>query len=173
MRCAQAALTGTGLLRVPQSSAATADCPLAAAACRRAYTFVVMWMGVSISGMRLSCTQVTACFCPQRAPLPSPLCPAPPAQAAPPYSPMPSAASALPAVILFNKWLLAYSGFPFPITLTMWHMAFCSTVGFVCIRVLGLVKSHNMSARDYMQRVFPIGALLAWCLDAKLAVAGR
>lgn len=37
-------------------------------------------------------------------------------------------------------------------------MTFCSTVGFICIRVLGLVKSHNMSAADYMQRVFPIGA---------------
>lgn len=57
--------------------------------------------------------------------------------------------------------LLAYSGFPFPIALTMWHMAFCSTVGFICIRVLGLVKSHNLSARDYMQRVMPIGVLYA------------
>ena len=24
------------------------------------------------------------------------------------------------AVIMFNKWLLAYSGFPFPIALTLW-----------------------------------------------------
>lgn len=24
------------------------------------------------------------------------------------------------SVILFNKWLLAYSGFPFPISLTLW-----------------------------------------------------
>ena len=30
------------------------------------------------------------------------------------------------SVILFNKWLLAFSGFPYPITLTMWHMLFCS-----------------------------------------------
>lgn len=29
-------------------------------------------------------------------------------------------------VILFNKYLLSYAGFPFPITLTMIHMAFCS-----------------------------------------------
>ena len=43
----------------------------------------------------------------------------------------------------------------------MWHMTFCSVVGFLCIRVLGLVKSHNMSARDYMQRVMPIGVLYA------------
>ncbi|KAL4422706.1 hypothetical protein ABPG75_008903 [Micractinium tetrahymenae] len=79
----------------------------------KAYTFVVIWMAVSIS------------------------------------------------VILFNKWLLAYSGFPFPIALTMWHMSFCSAVGFICIRVLGLVKSHNMSTKDYMQRVMPIGVLYA------------
>jgi hypothetical protein len=39
----------------------------------------------------------------------------------------------------------------------MWHMTFCSTVGFIAVRVLKLVKSHNMTPRDYMQRVFPIG----------------
>ena len=29
-------------------------------------------------------------------------------------------------VILYNKWILAYYGFPYPITLTMWHMLFSS-----------------------------------------------
>lgn len=38
-------------------------------------------------------------------------------------------------MILFNKWLLAYAGFPYPISLTLWHMFFCSTVGFLCVRV--------------------------------------
>jgi len=61
------------------------------------------------------------------------------------------------AVILFNKWLLAYSGFPYPIALTCWHMLFCSTVGFVAVRVLGLVKSHHLSVQEYMTRVMPIG----------------
>lgn len=65
------------------------------------------------------------------------------------------------SVILFNKWLLAYAGFPFPITLTMWHMTFCSTIGIICVRVLGVVKSHNMSSSDYMRRVMPIGILYA------------
>lgn len=64
------------------------------------------------------------------------------------------------AVILFNKWLLAYSGFPYPIALTMWHMFFCSTIAFIAVRVLGAVKSHNMSPREYATRVMPIGALL-------------
>ena len=63
------------------------------------------------------------------------------------------------SVILFNKWLLAFSGFPYPITLTMWHMLFCSTVGFLCVRVGRFVKPHNMSAHDYLRRVMPIGGL--------------
>lgn len=65
------------------------------------------------------------------------------------------------AVILANKWLLAYSGFPFPISLTLWHMFICSSIGFVCVRVLKLVKSHNMPASEYMRRVVPIGILYA------------
>jgi hypothetical protein len=67
------------------------------------------------------------------------------------------------AVILFNKWLLAYSGFPYPIALTMWHMAFCSSIAFVLVRVLGVVKSHNMSAREYATRVMPIGECCCCC----------
>ena len=62
------------------------------------------------------------------------------------------------AVILFNKWLLAYSGFPYPIALTMWHMTFCSSIAFVAVRVLGVVKSHHMTPREYAERVMPIGA---------------
>ena len=38
-------------------------------------------------------------------------------------------------VILYNKWILTVWEFHFPITLTMWHMAFCSAVSF------GLVPS--------------------------------
>jgi hypothetical protein len=56
-----------------------------------------------------------------------------------------------------TQWLLAYSGFPFPIALTIWHMGFCSAIGCIAVRVLGLVKSHQMTAREYMTRVMPIG----------------
>lgn len=62
------------------------------------------------------------------------------------------------SVILFNKWLLAFSGFPYPITLTSWHMLFCSVIAFVCVRVLKVVKSHNMTPRVYVRKVLPIGA---------------
>jgi hypothetical protein len=60
-------------------------------------------------------------------------------------------------VIMFNKWVLAYSGFPFPMALVMWHMFFCSLVGFLAVRVFKVVKSHNMSTEEYFKRVIPIG----------------
>ena len=63
-------------------------------------------------------------------------------------------------VILFNKWLLAFAGFPFPIALTLWHMIVCSAAGFLCVRVFKTSKSFNMSVEDYVRRVLPIGALL-------------
>lgn len=37
-------------------------------------------------------------------------------------------------VIMYNKWILAYSGFPFPIALTLWHMVFCSLLAFALVR---------------------------------------
>ncbi|XRB25037.1 triose-phosphate transporter [Pseudoscourfieldia marina] len=68
------------------------------------------------------------------------------------------------SVILFNKWLLAYTPFHYPITLTLWHMAFCSTCGFIVVRVLKVTPSVNMSWTDYGKRVVPIGALYALSL---------
>ena len=87
----------------------------------RSYTYVLIWMGISIS------------------------------------------------VILFNKWLLAFSGFPFPIALTLWHMIFCSFVGVMAVRVLKVVKSHNMTAQDYYTRVMPIGEPAAGASHAALS----
>eukprot|EP00238_Polyblepharides_amylifera_P012553 CAMPEP_0196585170 /NCGR_PEP_ID=MMETSP1081-20130531/49735_1 /TAXON_ID=36882 /ORGANISM="Pyramimonas amylifera, Strain CCMP720" /LENGTH=309 /DNA_ID=CAMNT_0041906631 /DNA_START=279 /DNA_END=1208 /DNA_ORIENTATION=- len=65
------------------------------------------------------------------------------------------------AVIMYNKWLLAYYGFPYPLALTMWHMTFCSTVAFCLVRVFRVVKPVNMSMTDYRRRVLPIGLLYA------------
>ena len=62
------------------------------------------------------------------------------------------------SVILFNKWILAYSGFPFPLALTLWHMFFCSTIAFFLVRILKVVKPVNMPRRDYLRKVMPIGA---------------
>jgi hypothetical protein len=89
----------------------------------KSYTYVLIWMGISIS------------------------------------------------VILFNKWLLAFSGFPFPIALTLWHMLFCSCVGVLAVRVLKVVKSHNMTPREYYTRVMPIGASSVLLTSAGFGVA--
>ena len=40
-------------------------------------------------------------------------------------------------------------------------MLFCSSIAFLMVRVLKLVKSVNMPRRDYVRRVMPIGALYA------------
>ena len=38
-------------------------------------------------------------------------------------------------VILYNKYILAYYGFPFPIALTMWHMTFSGVLAFILVRL--------------------------------------
>eukprot|EP00227_Mantoniella_beaufortii_P017860 CAMPEP_0197594102 /NCGR_PEP_ID=MMETSP1326-20131121/19725_1 /TAXON_ID=1155430 /ORGANISM="Genus nov. species nov., Strain RCC2288" /LENGTH=349 /DNA_ID=CAMNT_0043160207 /DNA_START=579 /DNA_END=1624 /DNA_ORIENTATION=- len=65
------------------------------------------------------------------------------------------------AVILFNKYILAYSGFGYPIALTLWHMVFCTTVATLAVRVLGVTKRLHMPQKEYINRVIPIGALYA------------
>ena len=65
------------------------------------------------------------------------------------------------SVILFNKYILAYSGFKYPIALTMWHMVFCTTVSAVLVRGTGTTKRLHMPRKEYVNRVVPIGALYA------------
>lgn len=36
-------------------------------------------------------------------------------------------------------------------------MFFCSTIAFVFVRILKVVKTVNMPRRDYMRKVMPIG----------------
>ena len=66
-------------------------------------------------------------------------------------------------VILYNKWILAYYGFPYPIALTIWHMTFSSGLAFAVVR-LGYVEACNMSAETYVKAVVPIGACFAGTL---------
>ena len=65
------------------------------------------------------------------------------------------------SVILFNKYILAYSGFKYPIALTMWHMVFCTAVSTVLVRGTGTTKRLHMPRKEYVNRVVPIGALYA------------
>ncbi|XP_057439161.1 probable sugar phosphate/phosphate translocator At3g17430 [Lotus japonicus] len=66
-------------------------------------------------------------------------------------------------VILYNKWVLStlYFNFPFPITLTMIHMAFSGAVAFVLIRVLKVVSPIKMTLHIYATCVVPISAFFA------------
>lgn len=69
------------------------------------------------------------------------------------------------ALILSNKWLLAFRGFPFPIALTMFHMAFCSTLAALFIKVFHVVStSDEMTRTVYLQSVVPIAILYAGSL---------
>eukprot|EP00894_Picocystis_sp_ML_P001228 jgi/Pico_ML_1/51745/g309.t1 len=65
-------------------------------------------------------------------------------------------------VILFNKWLLAFKGFPFPIALTMFHMGFCTILASVAINAFRWVDPVDTINREvYVKRIVPIGGLYA------------
>ncbi|KAG6503996.1 probable sugar phosphate/phosphate translocator At4g32390 [Zingiber officinale] len=72
-------------------------------------------------------------------------------------------------VIVYNKYILdpKMYNWPFPISLTMIHMAFCSSIAFLLIRVLRLVEppsSPSMTRDLYVASVVPIGALYSLSL---------
>lgn len=67
------------------------------------------------------------------------------------------------AVILLNKYVLAYSGFPFPIALTLSHMAFCSILAFGLIKA-GVTETASMDRGTYIRCVLPIAALFSGTL---------
>jgi hypothetical protein len=66
-------------------------------------------------------------------------------------------------VILYNKWVLStkHYGFPYPITLTMIHMAFSGSVAFILVRVFKVVTPVGMTLKIYVSSVVPISALFA------------
>lgn len=68
------------------------------------------------------------------------------------------------SVILFNKFILAYGGFPFPITLTLWHMLFSSSLAAVIVWSGAVSSTEGMDVRQYLSAVMPIGALFAGTL---------
>lgn len=69
-------------------------------------------------------------------------------------------------VIVFNKYILDRKMYdwPYPISLTMIHMGFCSTLAFILVRVLKLVEPIGMSKEMYMSSIVPIGALYSLSL---------
>ncbi|XP_009413955.2 probable sugar phosphate/phosphate translocator At5g25400 [Musa acuminata AAA Group] len=72
-------------------------------------------------------------------------------------------------VIVYNKYILdpKMYGWPFPISLTIIHMTFCSALAFLLVRVLRLVAppaSPPMTRPLYLSSVVPIGALYSLSL---------
>ncbi|RZC92101.1 hypothetical protein C5167_027990 [Papaver somniferum] len=69
-------------------------------------------------------------------------------------------------VIVYNKYILDKKmyNWPFPITLTMIHMSFCSGLAFILVRVFKLVEPVSMSKELYISSVVPIGALYSLSL---------
>ena len=73
-------------------------------------------------------------------------------------------------VILYNKHILAYSGFPYPISLTLWHMLFCASLAVGLVRS-GRVAAVGMDRGTYLRAIVPIGGLLLLLGWTCLAVA--
>lgn len=69
-------------------------------------------------------------------------------------------------VIVYNKYILDRKmyNWPFPISLTMIHMTFCSSLAFLLVKVFKLVEPVTMSKEVYLSSVVPIGALYAFSL---------
>ncbi|MED6120273.1 hypothetical protein PIB30_019423 [Stylosanthes scabra] len=69
-------------------------------------------------------------------------------------------------VIVYNKYILDRKmyNWPYPISLTMIHMAFCSSLAYILVRVLKLVEPVSMSRDLYLRSVVPIGALYSLSL---------
>ena len=72
-------------------------------------------------------------------------------------------------VIVYNKYILdpKMYNWPFPISLTMVHMAFCSSLAVALVRVFRVVdlpSSPAMSPQLYYSSVLPIGALYSLSL---------
>lgn len=70
------------------------------------------------------------------------------------------------SVIVYNKYILDRKmyNWPFPISLTMIHMAFCSSIAYLLVRVFKLVDPVSMSRDMYIRSVVPIGALYSLSL---------
>ncbi|GER35354.1 nucleotide-sugar transporter family protein [Striga asiatica] len=69
-------------------------------------------------------------------------------------------------VIVYNKYILDRKlyNWPFPISLTMIHMAFCSSLAFAAVRIFKLVEPAALTRHVYLTSVLPIGALYSLSL---------
>lgn len=70
------------------------------------------------------------------------------------------------SVIVYNKYILDQKmyNWPFPISLTMIHMAFCSSLAYILVNIFKVVDPISMSLDTYLKSVVPIGALYSLSL---------
>ncbi|RJE19405.1 DUF250 domain membrane protein [Aspergillus sclerotialis] len=71
------------------------------------------------------------------------------------------------SVILFNKHLLDYAQFRFPIVLTTWHLTFATFMTQVLARTTNLLdgrKTVKMTGRVYLRAIVPIGVFFSLSL---------
>ncbi|OJI99954.1 hypothetical protein ASPVEDRAFT_81544 [Aspergillus versicolor CBS 583.65] len=71
------------------------------------------------------------------------------------------------SVILFNKHILDYAQFRFPIILTTWHLAFATFMTQVLARTTTLLdgrKTVKMTGRVYLRAIVPIGLFFSLSL---------
>ncbi|KAJ5467672.1 hypothetical protein N7475_005424 [Penicillium sp. IBT 31633x] len=71
------------------------------------------------------------------------------------------------SVILFNKYLLDYANFRFPIILTTWHLSFATIMTQILARtttVLDGRKKVKMTGRVYLRAIVPIGVMFSLSL---------
>lgn len=65
------------------------------------------------------------------------------------------------AVIMYNKWILVFYNFPFPVTLTMWHMGFSAVLATVCVKAGWIPAEKKMTSEVYLRAVLPVAVLFA------------
>ncbi|KAL2834950.1 triose-phosphate transporter family-domain-containing protein [Aspergillus cavernicola] len=71
------------------------------------------------------------------------------------------------SVILFNKHILDYANFRFPIILTTWHLAFATMMTQILARGTNLLdgrKTVKMTGRVYLRAIVPIGIFFSLSL---------
>ncbi|OJJ44287.1 hypothetical protein ASPZODRAFT_764634 [Penicilliopsis zonata CBS 506.65] len=71
------------------------------------------------------------------------------------------------SVILFNKHILDYAEFRFPIILTTWHLAFATFMTQILARTTTLLdgrKTVKMTGRVYLRAIVPIGLFFSLSL---------
>ena len=65
------------------------------------------------------------------------------------------------AVIMYNKWILVFYDFPFPVTLTMWHMGFSSVLAAICVKTGWVPAEKKMTSEIVLTAILPVSILFA------------